>query len=51
MTKYFFLFGALVELAAGVALLAVYANPLGYMGLIASALLMGFVLLSDVVFK
>ena len=51
MHKYFFLIGALVELAAGVALLAAYSNPLGYMGLIASVLLMGFVFLSDSLIK
>ena len=43
MSKFFFLIGSIVELVAGVALLVAYDNPLGYMGLIASALLMGFI--------
>ena len=51
MSKFFFLIGAIVELMAGVALLTVYDNSLGYMGLIASALLMGFVFLSDSLIK
>jgi hypothetical protein len=38
----FFLICAIVEFVAGVALLAVYNNPLGYLGLIASGILMGF---------
>lgn len=45
-SQYFFLLGAVIELIAGVALLAVYNNSLGYMGLIASALLMAFIPLS-----
>lgn len=46
-SQYFFLIGAVIELIAGVALLAVYNNSLGYMGLIASALLMAFIPLSN----
>jgi hypothetical protein len=42
-TGYFFLIGAIVELIAGVALLTVYDNALGYMGLIASVLLMAMI--------
>jgi uncharacterized membrane protein YkgB len=45
-TQYFFLLGAVIELIAGVALLAVYNNSLGYMGLIASAMMMAFIPLS-----
>ena len=42
-TQYFFLLGAVIELIAGVALLAVYNNSLGYMGLIASVMMMAFI--------
>lgn len=45
MTAYFFLIGAVVELIAGVVLLAVYNNSLGYMGLIASAMLLAMIAL------
>jgi hypothetical protein len=45
--QYFFLIGAVIELVAGVTLLAVYNNSLGYMGLIGSALLMAFIPLSN----
>jgi hypothetical protein len=40
---YFFLIGAVIELISGVALLTVYNNALGYMGLIASVLLMAMI--------
>jgi hypothetical protein len=46
-SQYFFLIGAVIELVAGVTLLAVYNNSLGYMGLIGSALLMAFIPLSN----
>lgn len=46
-TQYFFLLGAVIELVAGVALLTVYNNSLGYIGLIASAILMSFIPLSN----
>lgn len=46
-TQYFFLLGAVIELVAGVALLTVYNNSLGYIGLIASTILMAFIPLSN----
>lgn len=36
----FFLICAIVELVAGLALIAIYSNPLGYLGLLASGVLM-----------
>ena len=44
---YYFLAGAIVELMAGVALLTIYNNSLGYMGLIGSLLLMSLIPLID----
>lgn len=47
MSKFFFLIGSIIALCDGVALLTIYENSFGYMGLIASVLLMGFIFISD----
>jgi hypothetical protein len=42
--SYFFIIGSVIELVAGVILLTVFNNSMGYMGLIGSVLLMSLLL-------